>query len=93
MRVRVLFLTLLAAGLSSLGAAEEKADAVVVDRIAQDEFKKLHDAGDVVVVDVRSEEAYKAGHIPGAVSMPLDKIESHVQELKSAKKAIVTYCT
>lgn len=80
---------LVAAGEATAAAT----DSAPVSRIPMDEFKKLHDAGEAVVVDVRSEEAYKAGHIPGALSMPLGKIESRAQELKSAKKAIVTYCT
>ena len=50
-------------------------------------------ADKVLVVDVRGADAYKGGHIPGSVSAPLSEIEKHLDELKSAKKPIVTYCS
>ena len=44
------------------------------------------------MIDVRDAAAYERAHLPGAVSMPLDKIAEHVAELRSAGKPIVTYC-
>jgi 3-mercaptopyruvate sulfurtransferase SseA len=67
--------------------------AFVAERITVEDLKKLQQADKVLVVDVRGAEAYKSGHIPGAVSAPLGEIEKHLETLKSAKKAIVTYCT
>jgi phage shock protein E len=64
-----------------------------VPRISQEDFKKLLAADKVLVLDVRTEEAYRNGHIPGALSMPFLKVEDRVQELKAAKKPIVAYCT
>jgi len=74
-------------------AAPAAQPAFVAERITVDELKKLQEADKVLVVDVRSAEAYKSAHIPGAVSAPLGEIDKHVQTLKSAKKALVTYCT
>jgi rhodanese-related sulfurtransferase len=62
-------------------------------RVSFEEFKKLYDRGEVLVVDVRSAESYQAGHIPGAISVPLDAVEARIPELKKEKRAIVTYCT
>ena len=61
-------------------------------RISWDEFKKLHDSGKLVVVDVRSAAAFEAGHIPGPRSVPLEQVEKRVAELKKLKRPIVTYC-
>lgn len=47
----------------------------------------------VVVVDVRSLREYMAGHIPGALLIPLNTVEDHISELKLIEKTIVTYCT
>jgi 3-mercaptopyruvate sulfurtransferase SseA len=66
---------------------------VVIERVTVDELKKLMASDKVLVLDVRGAEAYKDAHIPGSVSIPLADIEKHLDELKSAKKAIVTYCT
>ena len=66
---------------------------VVIERVTVDELKKLMASDKVLVLDVRGAESYKDAHIPGSVSIPLADIEKHVDELKSAKKAIVTYCS
>ncbi len=62
-------------------------------RISQADFKKAFDAGTVLVIDVRDAQAYASGHIPGAISIPLDQIAAHAQELKGEKRPIVTYCS
>jgi len=96
MRVWAGVVALLAAGLPALAAAQDKppapTDTGLVERISLDDLKKLLAKDKVLVVDVRSAEAYGAGHIPGAVSAPLPELEKHLPELKSAKKPIVTYC-
>lgn len=46
----------------------------------------------IKIVEVLSDENYKKGHIPGAINMPLDKIEgSGSNQLKKNDKIIV-YC-
>ena len=64
------------------------------DRIAMVDFRKLVASGDVVVVDVRANSAYVAGHIPGALSIPLDAINASVAEkLLRMGKPVATYCS
>ena len=45
----------------------------------------------VVVLDVRPEDEYEAGHIPGAVSLPIDELELRLTELPR-NRDIVAYC-
>jgi rhodanese-related sulfurtransferase/DNA-binding transcriptional ArsR family regulator len=45
----------------------------------------------VIVLDVRPGDEYAAGHIPGAVSLPIAELEQHLSEL-SRNREIVTYC-
>jgi rhodanese-related sulfurtransferase len=47
--------------------------------------------GTVTVIDVRPAEEYRAGHIPGAVSIPLKELEARLSELPRDKE-IVAYC-
>jgi rhodanese-related sulfurtransferase/DNA-binding transcriptional ArsR family regulator len=47
--------------------------------------------GEVVVLDVRPDEEYRAGHIPGALSVPVADLERRVSELPGGK-TIVAYC-
>jgi len=62
-------------------------------RVTPDRFKELLKSGRVVVVDVRTEEEYQVGHIPGAISVPLENIEREVERLRALRKPIVTYCS
>ncbi|MBI4753919.1 MAG: metalloregulator ArsR/SmtB family transcription factor [Betaproteobacteria bacterium] len=48
-------------------------------------------AGEVIVIDVRPEEEFRAGHLPFARSMPLMEIERRLAELP-ADKEVVAYC-
>ncbi len=47
--------------------------------------------GSVTVIDVRPIEEYRAGHIQGAISVPLKELASRLGEL-SRNKEIVAYC-
>ena len=47
--------------------------------------------GSVVVLDVRPEEEYRAGHIPGARSVPVEALEAALQTLPRDEE-IVAYC-
>jgi rhodanese-related sulfurtransferase len=53
-------------------------------------MERLSD-GNVVVLDVRPEEEYRAGHIPGALSVPVDALEAALQALPKDTE-IVAYC-
>jgi rhodanese-related sulfurtransferase len=57
------------------------------------ELKQLIDAKgrDFVVVDVRDESEYKEGHIPGAISIPVETFAAKSDVLPKEKK-IVVYC-
>lgn len=48
-------------------------------------------AGEVVILDVRPEDEYLAGHLPHAKSVPLAKLEERLKELPSDAE-IVAYC-
>ena len=53
-------------------------------------MERLADEG-VVVLDVRPEEEYRAGHVPGALSVPVSSLEAALQALPKDKE-IVAYC-
>lgn len=48
-------------------------------------------AGEVTVLDVRPEEEFQTGHIPGAVSIPLKELADRLSELPKDQE-IVAYC-
>ena len=65
-----------------------------VPRVAVKEAKFAFDNGEAVIVDVRSAEAYAAGHAVGAISIPLAEFENNIDNLSLKKDQwIITYCT
>ena len=53
-------------------------------------LKRVRD-GLVTVLDVRPPEEYAAGHVPGAVNVPLSELEHYLKAL-NPKQEIVAYC-
>jgi len=62
-----------------------------VEAIGRDELVKRLAGGDVVLIDVRPEEEYAAGHIEGAESVPLEELERRLSELPRDRE-VVAYC-
>jgi len=63
-----------------------------VRRVTPAEIHEAYTSGSAVLVDTRGEDAYKAEHIKGAISMPLAQVATRANELPR-NKMIVTYCT
>ncbi len=61
------------------------------EQISADELRTRLRNGEVVLLDVRPRVEYKAGHLPGAVSIPINKLERRLSELPP-NKTIVAYC-
>jgi rhodanese-related sulfurtransferase/DNA-binding transcriptional ArsR family regulator len=59
--------------------------------MGRDELLAASDAGRVVVVDVRPSDEYVAGHLPGAVSIPLDELAARLSEIP-VDVEVVAYC-
>jgi rhodanese-related sulfurtransferase len=62
-----------------------------VEAIGRKELVDRLRRGDVVLVDVRPEEEFAAGHIDGARSIPLEELEQRLAELP-ADREVVAYC-
>ncbi len=61
-------------------------------RITTDELATLMKEGKVYVVDVRSQDSWDIGHIPGSHLIPAQEFYKHVDKLPR-DKMIVTYCS
>jgi len=66
-------------------------DTAASERVSRDELLARVRHGDVIVIDVRPEEEFVAGHVPGARSFPLDHLEARLGEL-DADIEVVAYC-
>ncbi|MDA8393627.1 MAG: metalloregulator ArsR/SmtB family transcription factor [Candidatus Dormibacteraeota bacterium] len=87
--------------LRDVAAAELPEVAMVVDQefdegellkpVGQAEARRRLAAGDVLLLDVRPRSEYVAGHIGGAISIPLDELEERMPELPPGRE-ILAYC-
>jgi rhodanese-related sulfurtransferase/DNA-binding HxlR family transcriptional regulator len=62
-----------------------------VPTISRQELLDRLERGDVVVIDVRPEAEYAAGHLPGAIWVPPDRLDDRLEELPTGRD-VVAYC-
>jgi rhodanese-related sulfurtransferase len=62
-----------------------------VEQVGADQLQARLAKGSVVLLDVRPEPEYRAGHIPGALSAPLDSLDAVAAKLPK-RREIVAYC-
>jgi rhodanese-related sulfurtransferase/DNA-binding HxlR family transcriptional regulator len=62
-----------------------------VEAITRRELERRLGTGDLVVVDVRPEDEFEAGHIAGAMSIPIDELADRLAELPENSE-VVAYC-
>ena len=78
------------------GLVEVLAEAYLGDR-SEVEHVSMHDLaarladGSVVLLDVRPRAEYRAGHVPDAVSAPIDELAGRVSDLPGGVE-VVAYC-
>jgi len=81
---------------SRLAEVEQVAHAFFEQRgamegIESNELLRRVRNGEVTVLDVRPPEEYRAGHIPGAISVPVGELKARLKELPRNRE-IVAYC-
>ncbi|MEO7983509.1 MAG: rhodanese-like domain-containing protein [Bacteroidota bacterium] len=55
------------------------------------DFKQLQRNG-AVILDVRSADEFKSGHISGAINLPLQNLSHDPAKIKELKKPVITCC-
>ena len=66
-------------------------DRESLEAVCAEELLAKTREGEVVVLDVRPEEEYRAGHIPGARSVPIERLEACLGEIPEDQE-VVAYC-
>ncbi len=71
-----------------------KGENVMYEQITAEEAKKIMDSSqDYTILDVREQDEFDAGHIPGAILIPYTEIESKSEKrLPDKDKQILVYC-
>ncbi len=84
--IAIAFLATALLGCDSSEAGSEAPD------LAPATLQSLRDADEApLVIDVRSAEEYAAGHIPGALNIPFDRVAQRISDL-DAPRGVALYC-
>jgi DNA-binding transcriptional ArsR family regulator/rhodanese-related sulfurtransferase len=70
---------------------EQFGDRDLLEPVRMDELLARTSSGEVVIVDTRPASEYAAGHIAGAISVPVDEIDRRLRRL-ARDKEYVAYC-
>src|SRR5438034_7469513 len=64
-----------------------------IDEVDARRARELFETGDPVIVDVREQDEWDEGHIPGAIHVPRGYLESRIEALaRERDRPIVVYC-
>ena len=91
MKRSVLLIVMMLLALSGCG---EKDVENTYRQISQEEAKKMMDTQEVIVLDVREQDEYDAGHIPGAALLPVGAIseETAASVIPELSSIVLVYC-
>ena len=80
--------------LTACGQDKENDREAVYMNITAEEAKVLMDSGEShIILDVRTQEEYDQGHIPGAIVIPDTQIKARAEEMLTDKdQLILVYC-
>ena len=91
---KLIFLLLAVMLLTACGQDKEKDQGAVYVNITAEEAKRIIDSEEgYIILDVREQDEYDAGHIPGAIVIPHEEIAEKAEEVLTDKdQLILVYC-
>lgn len=91
---KIMLLILAALFLTACGITKENDREAVYMNITAEEAKAIMDSEKgYIILDVREQDEYAAGHIPGAILIPYTQIEEKADEMLPDKdQLILVYC-
>jgi rhodanese-related sulfurtransferase len=72
-------------------ARDYAVDGLPDEQLSRDQLGRLLRGDHIVLLDVRPAIEYASGHIPGAVTIPIEELEARLPDLPQGKR-IVVYC-
>ena len=62
-----------------------------LEPLSPEELAERLERGEVTVLDVRPEDEFRSGHIPGALSLPLSRLRTELEKVPTGLE-VVAYC-
>ena len=93
-RILPLFLLLLLLLTGCGGTTSNTSSESDYQQISQEEAKEMMDTQNVIILDVREQDEYDSGHIPGAVLLPVGTIdeETAAEVIPEKDSTVLVYC-
>ena len=93
-RILPLFLLLLLLLTGCGGTTSNTSSESDYQQISQEEAKEMMDTQNVIILDVREQDEYDSGHIPGAVLLPVGTIEEETaaEVIPEKDSTVLVYC-
>ena len=93
-RILPLFLLLLLLLTGCGGTTSNASSESSYQQISQEEAKEMMDTQEVIILDVREQDEYDSGHIPGAVLLPVGTIdeETAAEVIPDKDSTVLVYC-
>ena len=91
---KLIFLFLAVMILTACGQAKENDQGAIYVNITAEEAKQIMDSEEgYIILDVRTQEEYDQGHIPGAILIPDIEIKAKAEEVLTDKdQLLLVYC-
>ena len=76
------------------GTASNASSESDYQQISQEEAKEMMDTQEVIILDVREQDEYDSGHIPGAVLLPVGSIDEDTaaEVIPEKDSTVLVYC-
>ena len=76
------------------GTASNASSENDYQQISQEEAKEMMDTQEVIILDVREQDEYDSGHIPGAVLLPVGTIDEDTaaEVIPEKDSTVLVYC-
>ena len=76
------------------GTASNASSENDYQQFSQEAAKEMMDTQDVIILDVREQDEYDSGHIPGAVLLPVGTIdeETAAEVIPEKDSTVLVYC-
>lgn len=91
--ILLLFLSVVLSGCTKNSDVVEKDDAAVTDVSIEEAKEIIKSQEGLIILDVRSKEEFDAGHIEGAIQIPVEELKNRIDEIEEYTDApLLVYC-
>ncbi|WP_298411502.1 rhodanese-like domain-containing protein [Hydrotalea sp.] len=63
-----------------------------MEKTTMSTLKEIVNNSATSIIDVRTVMEFQSGHVAGAINIPLDEVQSRLEEFKKLPKPIIVYC-